>query len=173
MKRHNDEYKGQKIEVRVADTDETLSINNGPIKCGQSPDGSYFLEKYAYDWKDNLEDLAKAFIDYQGDVKKVGLKKRLSKEKGIMTYRKNDLDLTTDETNHFAQALYHVKSTRLVDDFANLHATYFFHTIRRLSQVYRIAKVISATESYISQAYDRDSATEVGYATGMKHLGES
>ena len=96
--------------------------------------------------------------------KKSALKKRLSKEKGIMTYRKNDRDLTTDETNHFAQALHHLKSTGLVDDFANLHATHFFHTIHRLSQVYRIAKVISATESYISQAYDRDSATKVGYA---------
>ena len=157
MKRHYDEYKGQKIGVCVADTDETLSINNRPIKCGQSSDGSYFLEKYAYNGKNNLKDLAKAFIDYQGDIKQVRLKKRLNKEKGIVTYRKNDRDLTTDETNHFAQALHHVKSMGLVDDFANLHATHFFHTIHRSSQVYRIAKVISATESYISQANDRNS----------------
>ncbi len=173
MKRHNEEYKGQKTKVRVADTDETLSINNRSMRCGRSPDGSYFLENYAYDWKDNLEDLAKAFIDCQDDVKKVSLKNRLSKEKGIMTYRKNDRDLTTGETNHLAQALHHVKSTRLVDDFANLYATHFFHTIHRSSQVYRIAKVISATESSISQAYDRDSATEVGHSTGVKYLGES
>jgi len=95
----------------------------------------------------------------------------LSKEKGIMTYRKNDRDLTTDETNHFTLALHHVKSTRLVDDFANLYATHLFHTINRSSQVYRIPKVISATESYISQAYDRDSTTEVGYATRREIFG--
>jgi len=71
LKRHTDEYKGQKIEVRAAETDETLSINNRPIKWDKSPEDSYFLEKYAYDWKDNLEDLAKKFIDYQGDIKKV------------------------------------------------------------------------------------------------------
>jgi hypothetical protein len=59
----------------VTDKKESLLINNKPMKYGQLPEGSYFLEEYAYDWKDNLEDLAKAFIDYQGNVKKIRNKK--------------------------------------------------------------------------------------------------
>ena len=69
------EYKGQQIEIRVTDKKESLLINNKPIKYGQLPGGSYFIEEYAYDWKDNLEDLAKAFIDYQDNVKKIRNKK--------------------------------------------------------------------------------------------------
>lgn len=59
----------------MTDKKESLLINNKPMKYGQLPEGSYFLEEYAYDWKDNLEDLAKAFIDYQGNVKKIRNKK--------------------------------------------------------------------------------------------------
>lgn len=79
MKPHHKEYKGQNIEIREVDKKENLFINNIQMKYGQLPDGLYFLDEYAYDWKENLEDLAKAFIDYQNNVKNIRREKRLGK----------------------------------------------------------------------------------------------
>lgn len=50
-----------------------------------------------------------------------------------MLVRKNYRDLSTVERDRFVQALHHVKSTGLVDQFANDHAAHFFHTIHRSS----------------------------------------
>lgn len=50
-----------------------------------------------------------------------------------MPCRKNYRDLTIEERNRFALALHHVKSTGVVDDFANLHAMHFGHIIHRSS----------------------------------------
>ena len=35
------------------------------MRYGQLPDGRYALEEYAYDWTDDLIDLAQRFIDYR------------------------------------------------------------------------------------------------------------
>jgi hypothetical protein len=50
-----------------------------------------------------------------------------------MGVRKNYRKLTDVERDRFVQALFHVKSTGLVDQFANMHATHFFHNIHRSS----------------------------------------
>ena len=50
-----------------------------------------------------------------------------------MGVRKNYRNLTDVERDRFVQALFHVKLTGLVDQFANMHATHFFHTIHRSS----------------------------------------
>jgi hypothetical protein len=50
-----------------------------------------------------------------------------------MGIRKNYRNLTDVERNRFVQALYHVKSTGLVDQFAQMHATHFTHGIHRSS----------------------------------------
>ena len=42
-----------------------LLIDDEPIRYGQLPDGRYALHEYAYDWSDNLMDLARRFIDYR------------------------------------------------------------------------------------------------------------
>jgi hypothetical protein len=42
-----------------------LLIDSTPIEYGQFPDGTYFLHEYAYDWTDNLMELARRFIDYR------------------------------------------------------------------------------------------------------------
>jgi hypothetical protein len=42
-----------------------------PEPHGQLPDGSYALHEYAYDWSDNLMDLAKRFIDYRDRADKI------------------------------------------------------------------------------------------------------
>src|SRR5688500_424799 len=50
-----------------------------------------------------------------------------------MGIRKNYRNLTNVERDRFVQALYHVKSTGLVDQFANMHATHFFMNIHQSS----------------------------------------
>ncbi len=50
-----------------------------------------------------------------------------------MGIRKNFSNLTDEERELFVQALYHVKSTGLVDEFAEMHARHFSHGIHRSS----------------------------------------
>jgi hypothetical protein len=50
-----------------------------------------------------------------------------------MLVRRNYRDLSPDERDRLVQALYHVKSTGLVDQFASDHATHFNHGIHRSS----------------------------------------
>ena len=50
-----------------------------------------------------------------------------------MLVRKNYRDLSTVERDRFLQALHHVKSTGIVDQFANEHASHFGHGIHRSS----------------------------------------
>jgi hypothetical protein len=50
-----------------------------------------------------------------------------------MGIRKNYRNLTDAERERFVQALFHVKSTGLVDQFAEIHERHFFHTIHRSS----------------------------------------
>ena len=72
------EYKGHRIELRAredreevrareAEREEELEllIDDEPVHYGQLPDGRYALQEYAYDWQDNLRDLARRFIDYR------------------------------------------------------------------------------------------------------------
>ena len=71
MKSQRDEYKGHKFEIRKSGKKEELFIDNLRLKYGQLPNGLYFLDKYAYDWKESLNDLSKAFIDYRDKVEEM------------------------------------------------------------------------------------------------------
>jgi len=51
-----------------------------------------------------------------------------------MGIRKNYRSLTALERDRFVQALFHVKSTGFIDQFAQIHAQHFFHNIHRSSQ---------------------------------------
>ena len=76
-----EEYKGHRIELRAREAlrardvepeeELELLINDRPVPYGQLPDGRYFLHDYAYDWRDNLMDLARGFIDYQSRVEEI------------------------------------------------------------------------------------------------------
>ncbi len=77
-----EEYKGHRIELRArealssareAERQEELEllIDDAPVRYGQLPDGRYFLHEYAYDWRDDLMDLARGFIDYQGRAEEI------------------------------------------------------------------------------------------------------
>jgi hypothetical protein len=76
LKPQGGEYKGHKIEIRKVGDKKELFINNSRIKYGQLPKGLYFLDKYAYDWKENLIDLSKAFIDYRAKVEEIHRKQK-------------------------------------------------------------------------------------------------
>ena len=78
MEPDRQEYRGHRIELRAragreearareAEREEEpeLLIDDEPVRYGQLPDGSYALEEYAFDWRDNLMDLARRFIDYR------------------------------------------------------------------------------------------------------------
>jgi hypothetical protein len=83
MEPQRQEYKGHRIELRAREADELrarevereeeleLLIDDQPVRYGQLPGGSYALHEYAYDWSDNLIDLAKRFIDYRDRADKV------------------------------------------------------------------------------------------------------
>ncbi|WAK04593.1 hypothetical protein [Methylobacter sp. YRD-M1] len=83
MESEHQDYKGHHIELRTRDVDELralgverkpeleLLIDDKPVRYGQLPDGSYALHEYAYDWSDNLMDLAKRFIDYRDKTNKI------------------------------------------------------------------------------------------------------
>jgi hypothetical protein len=77
MEPERQQYKGHRIELRAREADELrapeaereeeleLLIDDQPVRYGQLPDGQYALHEYAYDWTDNLMDLARKFIDYR------------------------------------------------------------------------------------------------------------
>ena len=83
MEPQRQEYKGHSIELRAPEGREELRaterreedlellIDNQPVRYGQLPNGLYALEEYAYDWQENLTDLARRFIDYREKVEEI------------------------------------------------------------------------------------------------------
>jgi hypothetical protein len=84
MEPERHEYKGHRIELRAREGREELRarevereeelellIDDEPVRYGQLPDGRYALEQYAYDWTDDLMDLAQRFIDYRERVEEL------------------------------------------------------------------------------------------------------
>jgi hypothetical protein len=65
MKSDRKTYRGRRIEIRHGEREPELLIDNVPVSYGQLPNGQYFLDQYAYDWTDDLVDLAQRFIDYE------------------------------------------------------------------------------------------------------------
>jgi hypothetical protein len=76
MDHDQQEYRGHRVELRARterpeaaaegpEAGPELLIDGEPIRYRRLPDGRYFLEEYAYDWQENLMELARRFIDYQ------------------------------------------------------------------------------------------------------------
>ena len=71
-----EEYRGRRIEVRpkeaegvrALDAEPVLLIDDEPVGYGQLPDGKLYLQDYAYDWHDDLVDLARSYIDHQDEA---------------------------------------------------------------------------------------------------------
>jgi len=65
------EYEGHRIEFREREGKRELLIDNKEVRYGQLPNGQYFLHDYAFDWSDNLIEVARRFIKYQERVDKI------------------------------------------------------------------------------------------------------
>lgn len=59
-----DHYKGRRIELREHHNRLRLFIDNVLVRHGRLPGNLYFLYEYAYEWRDNLIELAILYIDY-------------------------------------------------------------------------------------------------------------
>ena len=89
MEPERQEYKGHRIELRPREglqgarpreaergddlelQDLELRIDEQPVRFGQLPDGRYALEEYAFDWRDDLMELARRFIDYREKAREI------------------------------------------------------------------------------------------------------
>jgi hypothetical protein len=65
------EHEGHRIEIRSTQGRSELLIDNVPIVYGRLPNGKFFLNDYAYDWTDNLLELARRYITYRRRVQEV------------------------------------------------------------------------------------------------------
>jgi hypothetical protein len=80
------EYKGHRIELRERehkreekpqrDEKPELLIDDVPIHYGQLPNGKYFLHDYAFDWTDDLIELARRYIDYRSKAEAIRRERR-------------------------------------------------------------------------------------------------
>ncbi len=83
MQPERQEYKGHRIELRAREDEELraredereeeleLRIDDEPVRYGRLPDGQYALHEYAYDWSDDLMDLARRYIDYRSRIEEI------------------------------------------------------------------------------------------------------
>jgi len=86
MEPERHEYKGHHIELRPREgvrareaesaedleiRDLELLIDEQPVRFGQLPDGQYALEEYAFDWTDDLTELARRYIDHRDRAEKI------------------------------------------------------------------------------------------------------
>ena len=82
MKAEKQEYKGRKIELRQVEGERILLLDNERLSYGQLEDGKYFLRDYAYDWTDDLTELARRYVDHLEKVKKARTANTARTQKG-------------------------------------------------------------------------------------------
>jgi hypothetical protein len=75
MKPGYQEHEGHRIEIRERQGKVELLIDNRPIRYGRLPTGKFFLEDYAYDWQDDLFELARRYVSYRRRVDAIHEKK--------------------------------------------------------------------------------------------------
>lgn len=80
MKPTSHEYEGHRIEVREREGKHELLIDHKTVPYGQLPNGQYFLHQYAYDWCDDLVEVARRYIKYRQRVEKVRQERASFKE---------------------------------------------------------------------------------------------
>jgi hypothetical protein len=71
MRSDRQRYKGHFIELRPGVAETVLLIDERPVRYQRLPDGSYALQEYAYDWSEDLMDLARRFIDYRNTADEI------------------------------------------------------------------------------------------------------
>jgi hypothetical protein len=76
-----EQYEGHRIEIRGRGEKSELLIDNVPVKHGRLPNGKYFLDDYAFDWTDDLMELARRYVSYRARVTTVKAKQAGQKGK--------------------------------------------------------------------------------------------
>jgi hypothetical protein len=71
MKPQYQDHEGHRIEIRDREGKPDLLIDNTPLAYGRFPNGKFFLDDYAYDWTDDLLELARRYITYRRKVQEV------------------------------------------------------------------------------------------------------
>ena len=71
MKAERRKHHDHTIELREREDRFELLIDDVPVRFGQLPGGLYYLHEYAYDWTDDLMELARRFIDYRRRAREV------------------------------------------------------------------------------------------------------
>jgi len=82
MTRQSKEHHGHRIELVKGKDGPVLRIDGIPVKYGRLPDGRYFLDQYAYDWTDDLEELARRFVEHQRKAEAIRRERRAVKGGG-------------------------------------------------------------------------------------------
>lgn len=80
MKPERQRYKGRQIEIRDGKRGPELLIDDVPMRYGRLPDGKFFLDDYAYDWSEDLVELARRYIAYRERVAEIRAPKPSRKE---------------------------------------------------------------------------------------------
>lgn len=80
MKPKREDHKGHRVELREREGKPELLIDNIPMAHRRLRNGQYYLDKYAFDWTDDLMELAKRFIEHRSKVEKIRSKRRSDKE---------------------------------------------------------------------------------------------
>jgi hypothetical protein len=80
-KPESSEYEGHRIDIRGHGHQPELLIDNIPVAYGRLPNGKFFLDDYAYDWIDDLHELARRYIAYRGRVEEARRKNSTREEK--------------------------------------------------------------------------------------------
>lgn len=80
MRAQRHDYRSHTIELRerapgepsTRGTGLQLLVDDEPIGYGQLPSGLFYLDEYAYDWRKDLIDLARALVDHRSNAEQSG-----------------------------------------------------------------------------------------------------
>lgn len=75
MNSEYEQYEGHRIEIRGRGEKSELLIDSVPVRHGRLPNGKYFLDDYAFDWTDDLIELARRYVSYRARVATVKAKR--------------------------------------------------------------------------------------------------
>jgi hypothetical protein len=66
------EHHGSLIEIAARDGKHELRIDGKQHRFGRLPTGKYFLHDYAYDWHDDLMEVAARYVEHRERVARKG-----------------------------------------------------------------------------------------------------
>ncbi|ACL65255.1 twin-arginine translocation pathway signal [Anaeromyxobacter dehalogenans 2CP-1] len=74
------EHEGSHIEIREREGKPELRIDGRRVAHGRLPNGMYFLDDYAFDWTDDLMELARRYVSHRRRAQQIRARSSASKE---------------------------------------------------------------------------------------------